>query len=128
MHQWTRLVAASVVLLAVSSGLALAAEPRDFQGHFQDTVIQVSFVKVGSRVSAMYLGDIEDSKHYMSVVEKFVAGQTVTFSVWERSDYRVTFWGAENQLEPVKSEPLDMPAGKGFKLTYDDGTVVEIIA
>lgn len=123
---------AAFVVVALAAG-TMAAPTRaaaldDFSGSFVDTVIQISFVKVGPRVQYMYLGNVADTRHDLQVGERFVAGQTIAFSVFERRDYRVSFWGAGEALSVKSREPLDEPAGKGFRLTYEDGTVVEIIA
>lgn len=125
----TRRLVSTLVLAALLSPPVLQAQgPEEFQGTFKDTVIQITFVKVGARVNTLYLGDIADSKHYLAVNEKFIAGQTIAYSVFARADYRVSLWGGGEPLLPRKSEPLDEPAGKGLKITYDDGTVIEVIA
>ncbi len=118
---------AGAVLLA--SAPATAGAPLDdFKGTFQDTVIQITFVKVGPRLRYMYVGDIEDSRHDLQLGERFVAGQVVVVSVFERRGYRVSFWGEGAALTVKASEALDLPAGKGLRLTYEDGTIVEVVA
>lgn len=134
MRSKIRIAIVGLLAWCVLAGAPLASATKksapldDFQGVFEDTVIQIYFVKVGSRVNAMFLGDIPDERHYMSVVDRFTAEQRVTFSVFGKRDYRVTFWGGEHMLAVNAAEPLDEPAGKGYRLTYEDGTVVEIIA
>ncbi|HLA79018.1 MAG TPA: hypothetical protein VJU18_15685 [Vicinamibacteria bacterium] len=125
-----REILVALTLCLSTAGFVPAAAPvaEDFNGTFEDTVIQVLFVKVGSKLNQMHLSDSADTRMFLTVGERFVAEQRVAFSVFRKADYRVTFWGAAGQLAVRKAEPLDEPAGKGYRLTYEDGTIVEIIA
>lgn len=105
-----------------------AAAPDEFHGSFADTVIQIEFEAVGDRVDALYLSDGAESRMYLAVTEAFTAGQRLGFSVFARGDYRVRLWGGGEPLELLESEPVDLPAGKGLRLVYADGTIVVIVA
>jgi hypothetical protein len=85
-------------------------------------------VKVGSKVERMHLTDSADTRMFLTVGEPLLASQRVAFSVFGKADYRVTFWGPEGQLPVRRSEPIDEPAGRGYRLTYADGTIIGIIA
>lgn len=119
---------ALVALLLCLFVSAPAPAADDFGGTFQDTVIQVLVVEVGTKVERMHLTDSADTRMLLTVGEPLFARQRIAFSVFGKADYRVTFWGASGQLPVRRSEPIDEAAGRGYRLTYVDGTIVEIIA
>ena len=107
---------------------ATAAERTDYQRTLEDTVLQIVVAKVGSDLQTLSIGDGEDTRVYLSISAPFVADQRFAFSVFAKGDYRVTLWGTEGQLTVSKATEIDEPAGKGLRLTYSDGTVLEVVA
>ena len=109
---------------------APAAEPAlaDFQATLNDTVLYLKVSKVGTRLERILLTDGADSRTFLGIEGGFNPDQTLTWSVHGEQELLAQVWAAEGRLTVVGAEPLDEPNGKGWRLTYDDGTVIQIVS